>query len=482
MSPSVEPFDEAKYKALMDGLECSEQMFSLLEGGLRIDSEPYQKQYVLLDIYAKNHQWTTFSSEADVVSKGIFNISASCYSAEGVPFVRISNIDGMIISENGIVFIPESENSKYSRTHLKRGDIILSKTGGPAAAYLNMPECNLSQDTVAIKLKSNAIILPEYTVAYLNCKYGLAQMKKRFTGNIQMHLNLEDCKNKVIIPVMSETMQKGIKAIFQRALSCKDNAQKSFKECEKLLVDAIGFSEKDIRGTNKTIKNYKASYKVSGRLDAEFYSEKYDRLYALLHNCRKVKSIQSIATYNVRGRQPKYCSWGTINVINSKHILENSLDYGNFEKADALAWERNPSAQIRNEDILTYTTGANIGRTAIFLSQEKAIASNHVNILRTVERFPVYIAVVLNSFIGKVQTERFCGGSAQQELYPAQIDEFLIPFVDVCVQERISNLYKAAVAYNEKSRTLFSIAAHSIEVAIEQGEQMALEWLKSEVN
>lgn len=31
MSPSVKPFNEAKYKALMDGLECSEVLFPKLK-------------------------------------------------------------------------------------------------------------------------------------------------------------------------------------------------------------------------------------------------------------------------------------------------------------------------------------------------------------------------------------------------------------------------------------------------------------------
>lgn len=38
MSPSVKPFNEAKYKALMDGLECSEVLFSEIKN----DNEKYR--------------------------------------------------------------------------------------------------------------------------------------------------------------------------------------------------------------------------------------------------------------------------------------------------------------------------------------------------------------------------------------------------------------------------------------------------------
>ena len=46
MSPSVEPFNEAKYKALMDGLECKEIHKSKLERTLRIDAEFYAKLFI----------------------------------------------------------------------------------------------------------------------------------------------------------------------------------------------------------------------------------------------------------------------------------------------------------------------------------------------------------------------------------------------------------------------------------------------------
>ncbi len=466
----------------MDGLECAEVSLSNLEAGYRFDSELYQKQYVVLNQFAKEHECTTFSKEASLVSKGIFNISASCYAEVGVPFVRISNIDKMLISQEDIVYIPEHEHIKHEKTRLVKGDIILSKTGGPAAAYVDMKECNVSQDTVAIKLKDTSKLLPEYTVAYLNCVYGIAQMQKRFTGNVQMHLNLDDCKNNVIIPMMSESFQKIIAGIFSKGLHFRNASDQAFAMCENLLVDALGFSETDIVGSNLTQINFSASFGKTGRLDAEHYSPKYERLYTLLMtHGKKVSTIHDIVVFNSRGRQPEYDEHGSLKVINSKHILENSLDYDGFEKTAIDAWDKYPVSRVAYGDILTYTTGANIGRTAVYLSTEKAVASNHVNILRTNERYPIYIAVVMNSFIGRLQTEKLCGGSAQQELYPTQIDEFIVPFVEEEIQIKITNAYIEAVGCKKESQRYFDLTTRTIERAIEQGEDAALVWLKDKV-
>lgn len=52
MSPSVKPFNEAKYKALMDGLECSEIRFNEIHNWnpiFRIDAEFYNKRAITID-------------------------------------------------------------------------------------------------------------------------------------------------------------------------------------------------------------------------------------------------------------------------------------------------------------------------------------------------------------------------------------------------------------------------------------------------
>ena len=68
MSPSVEPFDEAKYKALMDGLECSEIMFSQIDLGDRFDSDYYTKNYLQLSLLVRY-----FASSSNNIKKLLFS-------------------------------------------------------------------------------------------------------------------------------------------------------------------------------------------------------------------------------------------------------------------------------------------------------------------------------------------------------------------------------------------------------------------------
>ena len=123
---------------------------------------------------------------------------------------------------------------------------------------------------------------------------------------------------------------------------------------------------------------------------------------------------------------------------------------------------------------VAYTTGANVGRTNIYLKTNKALASNHVNILRIKDEKPLYVAFVMNSLIGRVQTERLVTGSAQVELYTKDIEGFIIPFVNVSIQNKISAKIQTRFALKEESKRLLETAKHAVELAIEQGEKAAM--------
>ena len=71
------PFNEEKYKALLEGLEISEVMLSeakSITGDARFDSEYYLKKYVHIDNLLKKKKTFTFKEYCNYVKKGIFDL------------------------------------------------------------------------------------------------------------------------------------------------------------------------------------------------------------------------------------------------------------------------------------------------------------------------------------------------------------------------------------------------------------------------
>ena len=74
----------------------------------------------------------------------------------------------------------------------------------------------------------------------------------------------------------------------------------------------------------------------------------------------------------------------------------------------------------------------------MYLGQEEAAATNHVNILRLkAGEDPLYVAFIMNSIIGRTQTIRYIGGGGQGELYPKDIAKFVVPIVSELEKRRI---------------------------------------------
>jgi len=461
---------------LLNGLEISEIKFSELISDNRIDAEVYEKQYVAIEEQLSQHPTKLLGDITQTLRKGIFDVNASAYSNSGVPFIRITNLRGMQI-QGDFVHIPEAVDRENHKTHLNKGDIVLSKTAYAAASLVTLEECNVSQDTVAMKLEPNCGIRSDFLVIYLNTQGGLALLRRWFTGNIQMHLNLVDCAN-ISVPVLSDTFQNRIGTLFWEGVEKRQASESDFKAAQTILLEHIDYADfQDL--ANVSFKSFSESFAASGRLDAEFYQPKYDELFKRIHaNADYVKTVGEMETFNARGLQPVYAEHGTLAVINSRHILEDGLDHDGFERTEDSCWDTQERARVLRNDILVYTTGANIGRSQPYLSDEPALASNHVNILRIKGEDPLYVAFVTNSLIGRMQTDRLSAGTAQAELYPKDVSQFVIPFVSKPKQQEITTRLLQAREKKTESHRLLEKAKQAVEIAIEKGEAAAMAYLE----
>lgn len=463
---------------MLEGLEISEINLANLYHSIRIDAETYRPFYLDIENKVKSIAYTTLGNVSSKLKKGIFDIKSDTYSEYGIPFVRISNLREMSIDEEGIIFIPESENEKNKDTFLSKGDIILSKTAYPAASIVSVKCCNTSQDTVAIKLKKDIGINSGFLTTFLNTKYGFYQMQRWFTGNIQMHLNLTDCKE-IFIPKFDKSFQNVINEIVWDSLNTKQESKQSYQQAETLLLEAVGLHDFAPSQENTNVKSFQDSFLSSGRLDAEYYQPKYEDLISSFSETIETKCIGEIQTFNRRGLQPIYVDEGEYDVINSKHIKEDHLDYDGFERTDERNFNGQSIAHVQQYDVLTYTTGAYVGRTNVYLKNIPALASNHVNILRLKIGYdPIYVGYVMNSLIGRMQTERVVSGSAQAELYPKDIASFIIPFPSKDVQNQIKDRIKQSLGLKSQSKKLLEVAKRAVEIAIEEDETAAMRYIE----
>ena len=432
-----------------------------LEGANRIDAEYYQPTYLAIKNKLLTKKTTTLGKETSRFKKGIFDIKAECYSDRGVPFVRISNLKNMRIDETGLVYIPSEEDKKNKSTHLKKGDVILSKTAYPATSYVTLDECNCSQDTIAVKLKEKSQIDSCYLTVFLNSKYGMLQMQRCFTGNIQMHLNLIESRE-ILIPVFDNSFQSQIKRIFEYALQSFLSSKMLFNQANNILLNEIGF--------NKLVLQKPISYTrffseilTEVRIDAEYYQPHFDQITELIkkHGSKKLGNVIRIKDKNFvpkSGKQYKYIELA--NISKDGFINDYMLEYGENLPTRA-------RRTIKTNDVIISSVEGSLSSCALITEEHNnTLCSTGFYVLESDDINPETLIVLFKSKPIQELLKKGCSGTILTAINKRELEKIDIPFIERDVQTEIAKKIKASYDDRSKAKSLFEEAKKKVEDAI----------------
>jgi type I restriction enzyme, S subunit len=443
----------------------SEIPTSTLVGAIRLDGEFWRPCYLENERNIRCLDYAPLGSLVSTFRKGIFYILASEYAADGVPFYRSSNVGEILPRDDALAYITPRKQLAESKTALHAGDLMIVKTGKSGASVVLRQSCNVSQDVIAVRIRPDRVN-PYYLAVYLNSRFGSNEMNRWFQGQVQPHLSLEDAR-RIWVALPPDAEQRQVESIVVRAAHARERAALDWGEAECLLESRLRLDQ--------LLSNKPTGYAVrlsavetARRADAQHYQPSFVALRNLLARFPN-RCLRAISTYNCRGVQPVYVRDGKYAVVNSQHLGPKHISYGKLERTSASAFRAAPEAHIQPNDLLIYTTGAYVGRTNVYLDDTPALASNHVNILRLIPGIDsAYMSLVLQSSVGQLQTQQHARGSAQAELYPADIDKFLVPLLEPETQSAIGNLVRASLAKQRESARLLEEAKTRVEQLIEE--------------
>ena len=361
-----------------------------------------------------------------------------------------------------------------SNSILKTDDIILSKVGNSIGYFSRVSEkigeCNISENNIGIKLRQQSKYRKHYILAYLNSSYAQALVLRRRSGNAQPKLNVKDLTY-IPIPIFSEKFEKTISNIIIEANRSLNLSLSFYVQAEKILMYHIGLGAMVKSESSIAIKSFKQTYRLSKRLDAEYFNPRYDELFLRLKNCT-FSRLSGIVQINksIEPGSEAYQNHGTpfIRVANlskfgisETHIYLSAKDYKDVirPKQDTILLSKDGSVGIAykvDECLDVITSGAIL----------------HLNVTDN-EFMPDYLTLVLNSPIVRMQAERDAGGSIIQHWKPSEIENVIIPKLSKDIQSEISNKVRGSFALRKESQRLLEIAKRAVEIAIEQGEDCA---------
>ena len=478
MSPSVEPFNEAKYKALMDGLECSEILKSELEFSGRIDAEYYQKKYLEYQDIINRHDVLPLFKVADFLIGpfGSAYDTSSYVEQSDYRYIRGQDVKPFLLQDTSPRYMADSDFFRLKKYALSSNDILVSVVGtlGNACIIQN------HEIPAIFSCKSTAIkstgINPFYLLCYLNSKYGKSLLLRKERGAIQKGLNLDDLKT-LDTPMFSDLFSECIEMCVNKSFDCIRQAKCNYRDATKQIEEIVG-QEQELPEINCSTKTISESFSSTGRLDAEFYQEKY-RAY----ETGILSAAQGYTYIKKEFLQIKEKCSRELDAYNYVEIGDIDVGAGTatFNAVNTNELPDNAKIMTKQGDLLVSTVRPNRGAVAI-LEDEGLLVSGAFTVLRENGNYPKEILqVLLRTSMYRDWLLRFNVGTSYPVIKDEDVINMPIPLFEETVKQSIVSKVKEAASLRSQSEQLLEYAKQAVEIAIEQREDVALAWLRDKV-
>ena len=176
----------------MDGLECSEILFSQIDLGDRFDSDYYTKNYLHISDQMSKVPTEKLGKLATTVASAFYPAATQLYSEGDTAFARcVDCVSYPVITKDQdskfekIPYAFGKENKGIS--FIKAEDIIITKVGTPCYASILTDYSEIALSRTVMGLTGIHSVDPYYLMVFLRCKYGLTNYSD--SENSQSNIN-----------------------------------------------------------------------------------------------------------------------------------------------------------------------------------------------------------------------------------------------------------------------------------------------------
>ncbi|EPQ2325073.1 TPA: restriction endonuclease subunit S [Klebsiella pneumoniae] len=410
-------------------------MYSRVNSNLledRLDAEFYSLEQIKNHKTLQDYGVIPLSAYCNGINVGYTGELTSVYSAQGTTLFRVSDIDGIFLSNDDVKYVPDDFAANNPQIWIRDNDIVFAAVGNTigkvALKTVSMPDGVCSRALMIARPLTDKID-SSFLIAYLATKYAQKSLLRGVSGSAQPVLNTPLIAN---LPVISA------EAVSQKYIGDKVRQAEQLRVWAKRLENRVqSFHSQFIPDQlnldfGKKTRNV-SSDRMTERLDAHFYPGVVEQ-YLNTHP-HKFESLNALTTVIYNGQtQPEsfedFCEQITVANLSASFIKGQPRKVSSPSKVDKF---------IKAHDILMCNAAHNksyIGRELTYVhTDKKLLPSTEVMTIRVNrDLLPAsYVRTYLLSRLGYVKVQSTIRGITAHS-YPDDV-----ALLDIYIPEVESN-------------------------------------------
>jgi hypothetical protein len=390
------------------------------------------------------------------------------------------DINNNVIETSRLHYISEEVHLLLHKSHCFKRQVLLTMAGaylGQAAVFNENFECSSNQAIAKITLKPNSIN-PYYLSTFLNCRYGQSQIERFRTGTGQPNLNLGLIKTIKIVEVSNHfqgTIDKGVNT----ALELRRESINIYEEAQTLLLSELGLADWQPQHQLTFVKNHSDTEQAK-RIDAEYYQPKYEEIAHAIKSCSggwdTLENLVDLKDENFRpADKTEYKYIELANIAGNGEITGCMIEQGQDLPSRA-------RRKVTMGDVIVSSVEGSLDSIALIDEEyDQALCSTGFHVVNSQAFNSETLLVLLKSIVGQLQLKKGCSGTILTAINKDEFGRVILPIIAEEKQKQIQQKVVESFNLRKQSKHLLECAKRAVEIAIEEDEQTAIDWLETEI-
>ncbi|MDE0423574.1 MAG: hypothetical protein OXN25_01760 [Candidatus Poribacteria bacterium] len=398
------------------------------------------------------------------------------YVDDGVLLLRGQNVRPLSIDLTANpVYISEEDAERLKENAIHYKDILIMRSGanvGQCAIYLeNNPAISMS-DTLIIR---SGALNPFFLAIFLNTKYGKALIERGKYGSAQPHIAPPFLYQ---IPVPNwENLQTEIEKTYLRSKELTELSKTRYAETQTLLLEELGLTDWQPKHRLTFATDY-ASMQRAERIDADYFQPKYediiDDIKGYPGGWGKIGNHAQLKDSNFKPEpETEYKYIELANIGSSAEINGCMVEQGQNLPSRA-------RCKVNAGDVIVSSVEGSLESIALITEEyDNALCSTGFHAINSDMLNSETLLVFLKSSVGQLQLKKGCSGTILTAINREEFSKVVVPTIRAEKQTEIQQKVIESFNLRKRAKDLLESAKRSVEIAIEQDEQTAIDWLES---